>query len=185
MDKKFTDLLKVWLETPADDRDYTVGNLYLLQLSGNQIMYKNNLTMIGSKKVRDMIEYQLQKFYNFRVAELTHSQVEDMAKQVSVITKDNKINEVPPSPVRGKREDHDSLPPEIQALYVVNLDILHRMRRLHMKLSDLSEEKNGKFCPDSDRYPLLKEIIALDKQLHANWQKYDEFVNEPAKHTEE
>lgn len=185
MDKKFTDLLKVWLETPADDRDYTVGNLYLLQLSGNQIMYKNNLTMIGSKKVRDMIEYQLQKFYNFRVAELTHSQVEDMAEQVSVIAKDNKINEVPPSPVRGKREDHDSLPPEIQALYVVNLDILHRMRRLHMKLSDLSEEKNGKLCPDSDRYPFLKEIIELDKQLHANWQKYDDFVNEPAEHTEE
>lgn len=41
MDNKFTELIKQWLETPSDQRDYSVGALYLLKLSGNQIMYRN------------------------------------------------------------------------------------------------------------------------------------------------
>ena len=31
-------------------------------------------------------------------------------------------------------------------------------------------------CPDSDRYPFLKEIIELDKRYHKNWQAYDSFT---------
>jgi hypothetical protein len=30
-------------------------------------------------------------------------------------------------------------------------------------------------CPDSERYPFLKELIALDKRYHANWEQYDHF----------
>ena len=41
MDHKFTEQIKQWLETPESERDYAVGALYLLKLSGNQIMYKN------------------------------------------------------------------------------------------------------------------------------------------------
>ena len=33
--------IKQWLETPEAERDYAVGALYLLKLSGNQIMYRN------------------------------------------------------------------------------------------------------------------------------------------------
>ena len=40
MDNKFTEQIKSWLETPETERDYTVGALFLLKLSGNQIMYK-------------------------------------------------------------------------------------------------------------------------------------------------
>lgn len=40
MDHKFTEQIRQWLETPEDERDYSVGALYLLKLSGNQIMYK-------------------------------------------------------------------------------------------------------------------------------------------------
>ena len=74
----------------------------------------------------------------------------------------------------GKRADHDSLPEDIQALYVENLDIVHRMRELHLKLRTLSLENAT--CPDSERYPFLKEIISLDKRLHANWDAYDHYV---------
>jgi hypothetical protein len=31
-------------------------------------------------------------------------------------------------------------------------------------------------CPDSERYPFLKELIELDKKLHANWEEYDHYV---------
>ena len=46
MDNKFTELIKQWLETPSDQRDYSVGALYLLKLSGNRIMYRNVVAQI-------------------------------------------------------------------------------------------------------------------------------------------
>ena len=74
----------------------------------------------------------------------------------------------------GKRIDHDSLPDEIKAKYVENLSILQRMRELHLKLRSLSLDTAP--CPDSERYPFLKELIDLDKKMHANWEEYDHFV---------
>ena len=64
-DNKFTELIKQWLDTPADERDYTVGALYLLKLSGNQIMYRNIMANPGRKA--DFIEYNIRKYHNFRV----------------------------------------------------------------------------------------------------------------------
>ena len=74
----------------------------------------------------------------------------------------------------GKRIDHDSLPDEIKAKYVENLSILQRMRELHLKLRSLSLDTAP--CPDSERYPFLKELIELDKKMHDNWEEYDHFV---------
>lgn len=48
------------------------------------------------------------------------------------------------------------------------------MREVHLKLRSLSTENST--CPDSERYPFLKELIELDKRLHANWETYDHFV---------
>lgn len=174
MDHKFTELIKKWLETPETERDYTVGALYLLKLSGNQILYKNIVAAIDKR--HDVIEYQLQKYYNFRVQALTHAQVEEMAAQVETIVADHiplaaKADE---QPQKGKRADHDQLPDEIKAKYVENLSLLQRMRELHLRLRSLSLENAT--CPDSERYPFLKELISLDKKLHANWEAYDHYV---------
>lgn len=49
MDHKFTEQIKQWLETPEAERDYSVGALYLLKLSGNQIMYHNIISQIDWK----------------------------------------------------------------------------------------------------------------------------------------
>ena len=48
------------------------------------------------------------------------------------------------------------------------------MRELHLQLRNLSTQAST--CPDSDRYPFLKEIIELDKRYHKNWQAYDSFA---------
>ena len=48
------------------------------------------------------------------------------------------------------------------------------MRELHLQLRNLSTQAST--CPDSDRYPFLKEIIELDKRYHKNWQAYDSFT---------
>ena len=173
MDHKFTEQIKQWLETPEAERDYAVGALYLLKLSGNQIMYKNIITQIDRR--HEFIDYQLQKYYNIRVQSLTHVQVEEMQQQVDVIVAEHiSLTANADEHCTGKRDDHDSLLDEIKAKYVENLSILQRMRELHLKLRSLSLETAP--CPDSERYPFLKELIELDKKMHANWDEYDHFV---------
>ncbi|MBD5421674.1 MAG: hypothetical protein HDR49_01395 [Bacteroides sp.] len=176
MDHNFTQLIKDWLDTPAELRDYTTGALYVLKLSGNQIMYRNMIANLPRRHAD--IEYQLQKYYNFRVQALTHAQVQEMEQQVEAIVAEHiplaaKADE---QPQKGKRPDHDSLPDDIKAKFVENLSLLQRMRELHLKLRTLSTEDSP--CPDSERYPFLKELITLDKKLHANWETYDRYVPE-------
>lgn len=199
MDIKFTEKVQAWLDTPAEERDYDQGAIFLLQLSNNQIMYRN--LSRNTKKNAQFIEYQIRKYMKFRLADLTHAQVVEMQKAVDKIValrhldrEETPVNVADDTEVTGedtgtvdapestnvnvssefkagKRADHDSLPIEIQVLYVENGNIIHKMRELHMRLRSLSVENAT--CPDSERYPFLKELIALDKQYHKNWQVYD------------
>ena len=182
MDHKFTEEIGQWLNTPEEERDYKAGALLLLKLSGNQIMYLNNLRNPEGR--REFIAYQIQKYYNFRVQQLTHDQVEEMAAQVEVIAEKHSLTETPSNNEYedsgtaeaknlGKREDHDLLPDEIKAKFVENLDLLRRMRELHLRLRTMSLDNAS--CPDSERYPFLKELIDLDKKLHKNWEEYDHY----------
>ena len=176
MDKQFTEQLQAWLALPREERDWDAGALMLLQLSGNKIMYRNiSVNPIGKA---EFIEGKLQQYLDFRLSELTHEQVKEMQQQVADIVKEHtefksEDNEAK-SFKAGKRADHDSLPDEIKALYVENLDLVHRMRELHLKLRTMSTTDSA--CADSDRYPFLKEFIKLDKKLHDNWNVYDHFV---------
>lgn len=176
MDKQFTEQLQLWLSQSREERDWDAGALMLLQLSGNKIMYHNiSINPIGKA---EFIEGKLQQYLDFRLAELTHEQVKEMEHSVDEIVQSHtefksEANEAK-SFKAGKRADHDSLPDEIKALYVENLDLVHRMRELHLKLRTMSTSDSA--CADSDRYPFLKEFIKLDKKLHDNWNVYDHFV---------
>ena len=179
--------VKEWLDANPEDRDLAAGALLVLQLTNNRIMYQN--FMRRPKQYASRIEYELKKKYQFYLQQLTHEQVMEMGKQVEVISKEHNLPNEHEEFKKGKRADHDALPVEIQALYAQNLSIMQQMRRLHMQLQLLSVENST--CPDSERYPFLKELIDLDKQYHANWERYDHFkVGEPlpeatAEHIEE
>ena len=177
MDNTFTKQIQDWLNTPASERDYAEGAMLLLKLTGNQIMYRN-LTMRRTRQGEQFIEYQLKKRLTFRLRQVTHEQVEQMQRQVDgIVVKRNleKQESKPTSEFKaGKRSDHDDLPDEIQALYVENLSIVQKMRELHLKLRSISLENAA--CPDSERYPFLKELISLDKRLHSNWEAYDHYT---------
>ena len=168
--------VKEWLDANPEERDLAAGALLVLQLTNNRIMYQN--FMRRPKQYASRIEYELKKKYQFYLQQLTHEQVMEMGKQVEVISKEHNLPNEHEEFKKGKRADHDALPVEIQALYAQNLSIMQQMRRLHMQLQLLSVENST--CPDSERYPFLKELIDLDKQYHANWQQYDHFkVGEP------
>lgn len=174
-DPQFTAKLQEWMDTPDEQKDWAAGAVLLLQLTGNQIMFRN--ISMNPKGKAEFIKGQLKKYLNFRLQQLTHEEVERMQ---------NKVNEIEAKVIKpaeksefadfkaGKRADHDTLPDEIKVLYAENLDIVHRMRELHLKLRSLSLENAT--CPDSERYPFLKEIITLDRKLHENWDVYDHFV---------
>lgn len=190
MDNKFTDKIKEWLDADADKRDYGTGALYLLKLSGNTNVYRNNIATLTLKNTQQFIAYQLQKFYDFRIKQLTHEQVEEMAAEVDKIAAIHNLDAIPADPEEpteseplqkswkpGKGDDHDELPEEIQALYVENLSLLRQMRELHLELRHISGMGSNKsVCQDSDRYPFLKELIACDKKYHDNWKQYDQYV---------
>lgn len=175
MDNRFTNQLQDFFNTPEEERDYDKGALMLLQITGNKIMYRN--ISFNAKKHAKFINYELRKHFNVRLQKITHEEVEQMQAQVNVIVKEHlSLTEDNPASEfkKGKRTDHDTLPDEIQALYVENLSITQRMRDVQTQLRMLSVE--GKTCPDNDRYPFLKELISLDKKLHENWEKYDHYV---------
>lgn len=176
MDHVFTQKLQAWLSLPREERDWEAGAMMLLQLSGNKIMYRN--ISVNPKGKAEFIEGKLQQYLKFRLAALTHEQVKEMEQQVETIMEKRSQFEAEVNEAKnfkaGKRADHDTLPEEIQALYVENLDLVHRMRELHLKLRTMST--STAVCADSERYPFLKEFIFLDKKLHDNWDRYDHFV---------
>ena len=168
--------VKEWLDANPEDRDLAAGALLVLQLTNNRIMYQN--FMRKPKLYASRIEYELKKKYQFYLQQLTHEQVAEMGKQVEAIAKEHNLPNEHEEFKKGKRADHDALPVEIQALYAQNLSIMQQMRRCHTQLQLLSVEHST--CPDSERYPFLKELIDLDKQYHANWEQYDHYkVGEP------
>ena len=192
MNHNFTKQLQDWMNTPDEQKDWAQGALLLLQLSGNRIMYHN--ISVNPKGKAEFIKGKLQQYLNFRLRDLTKTQVQEMQQQVDEIVKKvikpnfkvadsdagrsgeataNSQSEFADFKA-GKRADHDMLPDEIKALYAENLQLLHRMREVHLRLRSLSLENAT--CPDSERYPFLKEIIALDKRLRSNWDIYDHFV---------
>jgi len=172
-----TDKLQQWIDTPSAERDWNEGAILLLQLTNNTIMYRN--LSINPKGKAEFIEGKLRAFLKARREVEAHDEVNIMQEQVDAIVASrtefsNKDTNPATDFKAGKRADHDSLPEDIQALYVENLSLLQRMRELHLKLRSLSLENAT--CPDSERYPFLKELIKLDKQLHSNWEKYDHYI---------
>ena len=187
MDKQFTLKLQEWMATPAEKRDYEQGALFLLQLTNNKILYRN--ISRDPKRHADFIEFKINRYLQYRLQDLTHEEVQDMQRKVDSIAAEHALDKAPSSSEEdkealseaaqfraGKRADHDTLPAEIQALFVENADIMRKMRELHLQLRNLSTANAT--CPDSDRYPFLKELVELDKRYHRNWQAYDNFKPE-------
>lgn len=174
-DPKFTQRVQNYLESPKDSRNLEEGAMLLLKLTGNTIMYQQ--IMRNPAKYASHIEYQLQKNFNFRIQQVTHEQVEEMQSAADhIINNHLSLQEDNPASEfqKGKRADHDSLPDNIKQAYVDNKSILQRMRMVRAEL-EIVTTKPGHVCPDSDRYPLLKELLALDKQRRDNWALYDNY----------
>jgi hypothetical protein len=176
MEKELTPAIKAWLDTDPDKRDLMLGATMLLQITRNNILF-NNVTRNLTKKA-DVIQYHLQRAYNIRLQDYTKAQVKEMLVTVDAIDKSHALSKSQDSTrsqfQNGRRADHDTLPAEIQQLYVDNASILRQMRECHTKLRLINSDNST--CPDSDRYAFAKEIISLDKKYRQNWYTYDHYI---------
>lgn len=170
---ELTPKIKEWLDTPADQRDIAAGAELLLRVNRNRILYNNILR--NPAKHAPTLEYHLQKILKQRLIDTTHEEVARMMTQVDAIAEQHGFTRQTRSEFqRGKRADHDQLPPDVQQLYVDNADIIRRMRDAHTRLRMINSTNST--CPDSDRFPLAKDIIRLDLQYRDNWNLYDHYV---------
>ena len=172
--RELTPKIQEWLDSDADKRDIRAGAELLLRVnSRNRILYDN--IMRNPAYYAKKLEYELRKELKKRLIDTTHEEVSSMVAQVDVIAEQRGLQRPERSEFqRGKRADHDELPPEVQQLYEDNADIMRRMRDAHTKLRMINYSNST--CPDSDRYPLAKAIIAYDEQYRDNWNVYDHYV---------
>lgn len=170
---ELTPQIKKWLDTAPEDRDIKAGAELLLRVNRNRILYNN--IMRNPARHAATLEYQMKKILKQRLIDTTHEEVARMMVQVDTIAASHGLTREPRSEFqRGKRADHDLLPQDVQQLYVDNADIMRRMREAHTRLRMINSTNST--CPDSDRYPLAKDIIRLDLQYRDNWNLYDHYV---------
>ncbi|MCM1490715.1 MAG: hypothetical protein NC095_07810 [Muribaculum sp.] len=168
-----------WRDSPEESRDYQEGLRLLADASGNRSFL---FSIRDPEKRKDFIEYQLTKYIKLVLSDVQIAEVREMEKKVDEIIKENLslTEEKEDAGHRGRRDDHESLPDEIKALYVENLDLLRQIREIHLKLrmitADEKQKRRDGYCCVADRHPLLSQIISLDKKMHENWKTYDSFV---------
>ena len=159
--------IKKWLKFRLQKK--THAEVEAMAASVKAIVAKHELNKIESTDKRDKPDTD-----GIAVGEGEDGMADNVGKDAKASKTGNAYNADKAQNQVGKRADHDMLPLEVQALYVENLDILRRMREVHLRLRTMTEKmKDGEMCPDSDRYPFLKELIELDKKYHSNWETYD------------
>ena len=179
LDDQFTKDLQQYLTTPREERDYERGALLLLQLNRNRFMHARLLR----RKNWEKLEYELKKHLNIRLEGLTTREVQEMEKRElpriklsmearrPILSTDKDFTG---GTYKGRREDHDQLPAEVQALYERNADLYFKMKQTFETLKTMEDQTA---C---DRHELLTILVGLDKEYRQNWNAYDTFGNEAA-----
>lgn len=171
-DPAITQFLSDFVQADQAERDYDKAALVLLRISGNKMRY--NAMLRNLDRYKEVIDRELAKYLEFRLAKITREQVDRMQTEANAIVAKSEKTES--RIAAGKRPDHDNLPDDVKAAYAETLDILRKQRKLHAAISTLALAQSS--CPSSEIYPFVKEIIELDKKRLALWRVYDDFGQE-------
>lgn len=193
IDQKFTEELSKWLSTPRDERDVVAGAELLMRITGNRQFYAT--AIVRPHVVHDHVEYELQKHLAIRqeghnVETLRNLERELLAECAEEFGEEEATAEpveekaaeeeadayavpgeapVVSSTKRGRREDHDALPPEIQALYEDNATRYDQMRKVYQQLLTMSEAE------PCDRKEHIFQLEKLVKAWADAWAAYDSY----------
>lgn len=193
IDQKFTEDLSKWLSTPRDERDVVAGAELLMRITGNRQFYAT--AIVRPHVVHDHVEYELQKHLAIRqeghnVETLRNLERELLAEcaeefgeeEATAEPVEEKVAEeaadayavpgeapVVSSTKRGRREDHDALPPEIQALYEDNATRYEQMRKVYQQLLSMADAQ------PCDRKEHIFQLEKLVKAWSDAWAAYDSY----------
>lgn len=188
VDPEFTDRMSAWLATPAERRDVPAGALLLLRLTGNRVLYQTILRRPEAMAAK--LEYELRKHLRIRLDGLTRHEVAVMEREIVPLADETLAGPAPDSadlpsdgsgcarPFRGKRADHDSLPPEVQAIYERGGQLWRKLKAVREQLMLMEQDS------PCDRYELTKLLGELDREYRAGWERYDHYeapATRPAK----
>lgn len=192
MDTKLTNRIIAWLESSHDDDSNIIeGATLMLQCNRNRILYNNVLRKPANFVGK--IDYELRKHLRYRKDSLTIDNVIEMDKNLipavntelnngQPVDDDNIIDSVTDDDSnvkKGKREDHDNLPVEIQALWTENADRYKKMKKLFETLKTMQDKE------PCDRYEFLKPLKELYDDYHRDMEIYDGYKDGDALPVEE
>ena len=167
LDERLTKDIQQWLNSPQEQRSLEQGAEMLLRLNRNRYMNAQILHRANFAK----LEYELRKHLKIRLEGLTTREValmeqnhlpriSEMLEAQPVIDADADHNA---GNFSGRREDHDELPEDIQALYERNGGIDFKMKQI------LEARKCMEDATPCDRHEYLLQLIELDKEYREKW----------------
>ena len=173
-DDLFSKELSDWLNTPAETADPRKGIELLFSITGNTIQRAR--LMRDPAGTADFVRQTLRRHLTVRLDRVTHAQLREMTAQADRAVKRH-LDTTAPEGVRplpyGKRSDHEQLPAEIRELFDINMQARRRMAECHLQIRAIYKARPK--CMDSELYPWVKELIRLDKEVLARWNRYDSF----------
>ena len=178
MSVDFSSVISQWLRAHPDDRDPAQGALLLLRADRNQVFYRAALASPAAYLPE--IERRLREHLRRRSDTPSQSQALSLAASADRIIQSQQaapvtIGQDPQAIKSGLRPDHDSLPAEIQALYVRNRELRAKMQIYHSRIRALAASGCEQECSRQEIADLVTLLREADIQYHLNWQKYDNF----------
>ena len=193
MDQILTQKIYLFLQksNPADE-EIVEGAMYLMRISPARYRSLYNSVCKRPKAFYAWVRRELQKQYDIRkrglnlsdVAEYNNETKKAVEETLSTIPEDasddaeetSESLRVPILGVRGKREDHDSLPDSIKALWDKNTENWKKIRELHVQLSVMISKPDYQPCDGNELCYLLRQA---DTDLRNNYALYDSYVAIP------
>lgn len=167
-DKKLTEEIQSIVQSQNVTTEQLIQGVNILhRIAPSNMVYMRWQQLVASRPLylKEHILAELNKHLKYRLDDLTRSEVR--ALDIKVQTD---VSETLNANRTGKREDHDTLPPEIQALWDDNAVIYKRMKDKFEECKSLNDK------PACDRYEVLKILAELDDKYRAQMKAYDSYV---------
>lgn len=167
-DKKLTEEIQSIVQSQDVTTEQLIQGVDILhRIAPSNMVYMRWQQLVASRPLylKEHILAELKKHLVYRLDDLTRSEVRTLDIKVQ-----QNVNETLTANRTGKREDHDSLPPEIQALWDDNADIYKRLKDKFEECKSLNDK------PACDRYEVLKILAELDDKYRAQMKAYDSYV---------
>lgn len=184
MDQNFTNRIKTFLalESPTDEQVREAA-VMLLQCDPARERAIYNTAQRRPQAMLPWIRTDLRKYAGIRerglerhdVPEYNRKAVSQVRESLSVrpvTVEPEKTPLVSVSSVRGKRQDHDSLPESIKDLWDKNTVRWKKIRQLHAQLMSMVSSPGYQACDGNE---ICHTLLEADTAMRNDYERYDKY----------